>query len=74
MDPLYGSVQEQNQHSSAIHAIALQYHMQESLVREIYEQDLKTLKSAANIKSYLSVLVSRHVIEHIRKGMPNMIQ
>ena len=74
MDTLYGSVQEQKQHSSAIHAIAQQYHVQESLVREIYEQDLKTLKPAAHIKSYLSVLVSRHVIERIRKGIPNIIQ
>lgn len=74
MHPLYGSPQEQKQHSSAIHAIAQQYHIQESLVRKIYEDDLKILKPTAQIKGYLSVLVSRHVIEYIRNGLPNITQ
>lgn len=74
MHTLYGSSQEQKQHATAIKNIAQQYQVQESLVRKIYEDDLKVLKPTANIKGYLSVLVSRHVIEQIRKGLSDSLQ
>ena len=60
---LYYSDKEYQQHSQAIHAIAEQYHINEDLVKELYEDELRKLKITAKLKQYLSVLVVRHVKE-----------
>ena len=74
MQTLYGSLQEQQQHSTAIHKIAEQYHIQEEEIRRLYEAGLSELKSRAQIKNYLSVLVTRYVVDCIRQTTDNQQQ
>lgn len=68
MIALYHTDQEFLQHSKAIHSIADQYHLKETLIREIYEKQLKQLQITAKFKNYLSVLVTRHVKEALHKS------
>lgn len=57
----YDTDAERKLHFSAIHALADQYDLDESTVREIYESELEKLKYGARVKTYLSVLAVRHV-------------
>lgn len=61
MVSLYENDEEQRQHSGAIHFLASYHHLDEGLVRGIYEDNLKKIKSNARIKTYLSVLTIRQV-------------
>lgn len=63
---LYRNDNEYKQHSSAIHSLAEQYHVQEPFVREIYEETLKTLQEKAKFRKYLTILVSRQVQEMLK--------
>lgn len=65
---LYHSDKEYLLHSKAIHSIAEQYHLKEALIREIYEGVLKDLQPKARFKSFLTVLVTRHVKELLHKS------
>ena len=64
---IYDNDKEQKQHADAIQAIAQQYGVNESTVKEIYELELARLKSNARIKTYLSVLATRLVREAVLK-------
>jgi len=68
MNVLYNSENEYQQHSQAIHSLAGQYHIKESLVREIYEKALKDLLQKARLRKYLLILVSRHVKDLLCKS------
>jgi len=67
MHGLYHNDNEYKQHAQAIHLIAVQYHIKESQVRELYEAILQRLQVKAKCKSFLSVLVTRHVKEQLQK-------
>ena len=68
MYALYHNDNEYKQHAQAIHLIADQYHIKESQVRELYEAILQRLQMKAKCKKFLSVLVTRHVKEHLQKS------
>lgn len=68
MYALYQSDKEYQTHSKAIHSIAQQYHLNEALIREIYEGVLNDLQTTSKLKSFLSVLVTRHVKEFLHKS------
>ena len=61
MQALHLSNNEYRQHTSAITSIAGHYHIDEPIVREIYERELEELLHHARIKIYLSVIAMRHV-------------
>lgn len=63
MYDIYDSKKEYLQHSKAIHSIADQYHIQEEAIRVVYEEILLDLQETARFKTFLSVLVTRHVKE-----------
>lgn len=48
-------------HSDTIHALSERYHVDESTIREIYENKLAELRFQATITSFLPVLIERHV-------------
>lgn len=48
-------------HSDVIHALSERYHVDESTIREIYENKLEELKFSATITSFLPVLIERYV-------------
>jgi hypothetical protein len=57
----YDTDQERKLHFNVIHALADQYHLDESTIREIYESKLEKLMYSARVKTYLSVLAIRYV-------------
>jgi Protein of unknown function (DUF3562) len=57
----YDTDEERKLHLSAIHSLADQYHLDETLIRDIYENQLEKLMDSARVKTYLSVLASRYV-------------
>jgi len=59
MFALYQNDNEYQQHAHAIHDLADQYHLKESLVREIYESVLKDLLQTARFRKYLQILTTR---------------
>lgn len=67
MSVVYQSDKDYKQHSTAIHLIAEQYHINEAMVREYYEAILEKLQVKARCKQFLSVLVTRHVKEILQK-------
>lgn len=55
-------------HDSVIESLALQYQMDETHIRRLYEQQLRRLKGESRVKSFLPVLCSRHVKEILSAG------
>lgn len=51
----------------AIESLAVQYGLDEALVRQIYEKEFEVLKLNARIKSFLPILCSRRVKQVIVK-------
>ena len=49
MYALYHSDKEYQTHSKAIHSIAQQYHLNEALIREIYEGVLEDLQTTSKL-------------------------
>lgn len=68
MSTLNHSDNDYHQHNDAIHLIAEQYHINETLVRELYENVLESLQVSARCKQFLSILATRHVKEQIVKN------
>jgi hypothetical protein len=60
---LYETEFEKRQHLSAIHALATDLGMSEDLLRQLYENELQSLKEHARIKDFLSVLVMKRMRE-----------
>lgn len=67
MQTLYRNNTEYQQHASAIHQLAHQYHENESIVRELYEKILADFLLEARFRRYLSILVSRKVVDRLNK-------
>lgn len=59
---------EYKQHDSAINYIAEHYHVQTTLIRKLYENELGGLLTNARIKTFLSVLTIRHVKEILHRN------
>jgi len=64
----YDTDEEQKLHFNVIHELAGQYHLDESMIREIYESKLEKLMYSARVKTYLSVLAVRHVKNYLHES------
>jgi hypothetical protein len=64
---LYETETEKRQHLSAIHVLSHDLGVAEDSIRPLYENKLRGLKEHARIKSFLPILVSRHIKEKINK-------
>lgn len=53
--------EDREPHSDTIHALSERYHVDESTIREMYENKLEELSFRATITSFLPVLIERHV-------------
>ena len=60
---LYETEFEKRQHLSAIHYLAADLGMPEDYLRQLYENELMSLKEHARIKDFLSVLVIKRMKE-----------
>ncbi len=60
---LYDTEFERRQHLSAIHYLATDLGMREDFLRQLYENELMSLKEHARIKDFLSVLVIKRMKE-----------
>lgn len=52
--------------SDTIHALSERYHVDESTIRELYENKLEELSFHATITSFLPVLIERHLRESLQ--------
>ena len=73
MNRLETPTPEQQQHSSAIHHLAEQYHLDEDLVRNVYERELRMFNTTEHVEKYLSLMATSHVRELIRQGIIDSI-
>ena len=64
---LYESEKERTQHEDAIKSIVQTYNLEEEFVKQLYEQELHTLKPSAKIKTYLTVLITRLVKDQLNR-------
>ena len=65
---LYQNDNEYQQHSHAIQSLASRYNLKESVVRRLYEGQLRKFLQKARFRKYLPVLVSRRVKDLICKS------
>ena len=66
---LYRTEAEKRQHSSAIDMLAGDLGIAEDSIRPFYENELRELQEHAQIRTFLSILVSRRVKEKIDNGL-----
>ncbi len=66
---LYRTEAEKRQHSSAIDMLANDLGIAEDSIRPFYENELRELQEHAQIRTFLSILVSRRVKEKIDNGL-----
>ena len=66
---LYQTETEEQQHSSAIDMLARDLGIAEDSIRPFYENELRTLQEQAEIRTFLSILVSRRVKKKIDNGL-----
>lgn len=71
MTLIYDTENERKQHLGAINSLASRYHVNESVIQEIYENKLEKLKYRARVKTYLSVLAARYVKDFLHEA--NMV-
>ncbi len=57
----YPTDKERKLHGSVIHSLADHYHLDERMIREVYESELESLMDGARVRSYLPLLAERHV-------------
>jgi hypothetical protein len=63
--------EERAQHLSAIQSLSEQHHLPAADVAALYERELASLRRDALITNYLSIFVSRRVVEALRAlGVP----
>ena len=65
-DPLYESDADRNHHLAAVERLANQSHLPVSQVLPLYEDRLRVLCSEARVRTYLTTLASRQVLEELR--------
>ncbi|RKX66193.1 MAG: hypothetical protein DRP42_03650 [Tenericutes bacterium] len=66
---LYRTEAEKRQHSSAIDMLANDLGIDEDSIRPFYENELRELQEHAQIRTFLSILVSRRIKEKIDNGL-----
>lgn len=66
---LYRTEAEKRQHSSAIDILANDLGIDEDSIRPFYENELRELQEHAQIRTFLSILVSRSIKEKINNGL-----
>ena len=66
---LYRTEAEKRQHSSAIDILANDLGIAEDSIRPFYENELRELQEHAQIRTFLSILVSRRIKEKINNGL-----
>ncbi|MCK5509188.1 MAG: DUF3562 domain-containing protein [Desulfobacterales bacterium] len=66
---LYRTEAEKRQHTSAIDILARDLRIAEDSIRPFYENELRELQEHAQIRTFLSILVSRRVKEKIDNGL-----
>lgn len=64
----YDTEEERRLHGNVIHSLADRYHLDETVIREIYESRLESLMGAARVKIYLSVLTARYVKSYLYRA------
>lgn len=57
----YVSDEERKLHTDVIDSLADQFHLDEAMIRELYESRLESLMDVARVRIYLPVLVARYV-------------
>ncbi|MEJ2566833.1 MAG: DUF3562 domain-containing protein [Gammaproteobacteria bacterium] len=57
----YASDEERKLHANIIYSLANQYHLDEAMIRELYESRLESLMDVARVRIYLPILVARYV-------------
>lgn len=57
----YASDEERKLHTDVIDSLADQFHLDEAMIRELYESRLESLMDVARVRIYLPVLVARYV-------------
>lgn len=70
MTQIYENDNERNIHENAIHGLAEYYHLDESWLRGVYQQELRILQKHARVRAFLSVL-SCHQVHDILRNMPH---
>ena len=66
---LYRTETEKRQHSSAIDILSRELEIDENSIKPFYENELRELQEHAQIRTFLSILVSRRVKEKINNGL-----
>ncbi|MDL1967904.1 MAG: hypothetical protein LWW97_04985 [Deltaproteobacteria bacterium] len=66
---LYRTETEKRQHLSAIDMLANDLGIDEDSIRPFYENELRELQEHAQIRTFLSILVSRRIKEKINNGL-----
>ena len=66
---LYRTETEKRQHSSAIDILAHDLGVDYDSIRPFYENELRVLQEHAQIRTFLSILVSRRIKEKIDRGL-----
>ena len=64
----YQTDEERKLHLSIIHSLADHYHLDEAMIRELYESKLQSLMNDARVKTYLSVLTERYIKNLLLEG------
>jgi len=59
----YDTDEERRVHTSAIDTLADRYHVDASIVRDLYEDRLEELMDHARVRTYLSLLAARYVTD-----------
>ena len=59
----YETDEERRVHTSAIDTLADRYHVDASIVRDLYEDRLEELMDHARVRTYLSILAARYVTD-----------
>ena len=66
---LYQTEAEKRQHSSAINMLANDLGIAKDSIRPFYENELRELQERAQIRTFLSILVSRSIKEKMNNGL-----
>ena len=69
---LYQTEAEKLQHSSAIDMLANDLGIAEDSIRPFYENELRELQEHAQIRTFLSIFVSRSIKEKINNGLAHV--
>jgi hypothetical protein len=67
MTSLYDDVEQEGLHVKAMQLLAVETGKEFALVRVVYEKELTRLLAEAKVRDFLSLLVSRHARDTLKK-------